>query len=153
APQLDLREDLALLGDPLADRKGKAKDGEGRAGVDFDGVARWGAAEPVLTSVWPRLVALVLGAAGLVAAGLAVVGMYGVFAGWGRSDPRVVPSENPLVVGLYGLFADWGLSPLIGVIFLDLIFGAFLFRRVQRVLSQVEKRARDLALLANVLAR
>jgi hypothetical protein len=121
APQLDLREDLALLGDPLARRKGKGTDGEGPAGVDFDGVARWGTAAPVLTSVWPRLIALVLGASGMV--------------------------------GLYGLFADWGVAPLLGVIFLDLIFGAFLFRRVQRVLSQVEKRARDLALLANVLAR
>ena len=122
APQLDLREDLALLGDPLAERKAKATQGQEPSGVDFDGVARWGATERVLTSPWPRLMAIVLGVLG--------------------------------VATVYGFFlADWGVSPLIGVLFLDSIFSAFLYQRVQGVLAEVEKRARDLALLANVLAR
>jgi hypothetical protein len=121
APQLDLREDLALLGDPLAERK-KTGHGDELSGVEFDGVARWGAARPVLTKAWPRLVALVLGAAGMAT--------------------------------LYGfLFAGWGAAPLLGVIFLELAFSALLYRRVQAVLTGVDKRARDLALLANVLAR
>jgi hypothetical protein len=121
APQLDLREDLALLGDPLSEKKG-AKRGEAPSGVDFDAVARWGAAAPVLTSSWPRLIAGLLGALGLATT-------YGF------------------------LFSGWGASPLLAVILLDVTFGAALFRRVNAVLAEVEKRARDLALLANVLAR
>src|SRR5207248_5364799 len=53
-PELDLREELALLGGDLP------------SGVDFHAVAQWGAAPPVLTAWWPRLVALVLGSVALV---------------------------------------------------------------------------------------
>src|SRR5262249_9844428 len=53
-PQLDLREDLALLGGDLP------------AGVDFDAVAAWGAAPPVLVPRWPRGLALVLGVLSVV---------------------------------------------------------------------------------------
>ncbi len=123
ASQLDLREDLALLGDPLAEKKGKGNKEEGPSGVDFDGVARWGAAAPVLSRGWPRLVALVLGVLGLIS-----LYRFLFLPGWDR-------------------------APLIGVIFLDLIFSGLLRQRVQSVLAEVEKRARDLALLANVLAR
>ena len=49
-PQLDLREDLALLGSDLP------------AGVDFDRVAAWGAAPAILPARWPRWLALLLGA-------------------------------------------------------------------------------------------
>ncbi len=114
APQLDLREDLALLGDPLAGKKGKAKGDEEPSGVDFDGVVRWGAAAPVLTNPWPRWIAALLGASG-------VATLYGFF------------------------FASWGVAPLIGVIFLDLIFSSFLYHRIQGVLAEVERRGlRDL---------
>src|SRR5207245_104280 len=40
-PQLDLREDLALLGADVP------------VGIDFDAVAAWGAAAPLLTPRWP----------------------------------------------------------------------------------------------------
>ena len=110
APQLDLREELALLGDDVP------------VGVDFEGVAGWGQAAPLLTGIVPRLVGLVLGIAGLAT--------------------------------LHGFLASgWGIVPLLAVIVLDLLFAASLKRRVDPVLSEVKKRARDLALLANVLAR
>src|SRR5262249_1915021 len=48
-PMLDLREDLALLG------------GDVPAGVDFDGVAGWGAAPAILKAQWPRWAALAIG--------------------------------------------------------------------------------------------
>jgi hypothetical protein len=48
-PLLDLREDLALLGDDVP------------VGVDYDAVARWGAEQPVLQPSWPRWPALVVG--------------------------------------------------------------------------------------------
>src|SRR5262249_22230760 len=53
-PQLDLREDLGLLGSDVA------------TAVDFDGVAAWGAAPVLLRVQWPRWVAFVLGLGGLV---------------------------------------------------------------------------------------
>jgi hypothetical protein len=122
APQLDLREDLALLGEPLREKKKTAEGVPELIGVDFEGVARWGAAEPVLTNRLPRLVALVLGILGLTT--------------------------------LYGfLFSGWAPSLFVGTIFVDLAFSGFLYKRINGVLAEVEKRARDLALLASVLAR
>jgi hypothetical protein len=55
-PLLDLREDLSLLG------------GSVRAAVDLDGLARWGAAEPVLVSPYGRAAALLLAVASAAAA-------------------------------------------------------------------------------------
>jgi hypothetical protein len=115
APQLDLREDLALLGDNVP------------AGVDFDAVARWGAAAPVLVSFWPRLVAFVLGGAGLVT-------LY-------------------FFLLLFTTVDQGSASPFLAVLLLDLALAGFIGGRVRRVLADVERRARDLALLANVLAR
>jgi hypothetical protein len=115
APQLDLREDLALLGDNVP------------AGVDFDAVARWGGAAPVLVSVWPRVAALVLGAAGLVT-------LY-------------------FFLLLFTTNSQGTASPFFAVVLLDLALAGVIGGRVRRVLADVERRARDLALLANVLAR
>jgi hypothetical protein len=53
-PQLDLREDLALLGSDVP------------AGVDFEAVARWGEAPARLSSVPLRLLTAVLGSASLI---------------------------------------------------------------------------------------
>jgi len=110
-PQLDLREDLALLGDDVP------------AGVDFEGLAGWGAAEPQLRPQ-PALRLLLLAA-----------GLYAVITcvGW--------------------LASDWGTLPFLVGLLLDAALAGSLYRRVHAVIKAVEKRGRDLALLANVLAR
>jgi hypothetical protein len=125
-PLLDLREDLALLGDDVP------------VGVDFAAVADWGAAEPVLVDRWPRLVAPALGAAALT-----------TLVGWGMS---AVGALDP--AGAFGAFFDrYGSIPFVAVLVPQLAFAGWFLDRVRRVLRVVEKRGRDLALLANVLAR
>ncbi len=81
---------------------------------------------------------------------------------WGNAEPiltRRWPRWVALLIGIAALttlagflIGDWGLGPFAGVVVVELLFGGWLFSRVQRVLSVVEKRARDLALLSNVLA-
>jgi hypothetical protein len=124
-PELDLREELALLG------------GDVPAGVDFHAVAEWGAAPPLLTAWWPRLVALVLGVAALVSlAGwlLALFGAVGDGSAFGAFFVRHGSDPFAVALVLEGGFALW------------------FYRRVRQVLEVVERRGRDLALLANVLA-
>jgi len=111
-PLLDLREDLALLGDDVP------------VGVDFEAVAEWGAAPSLLPARWPRWLALGIGLTTLVC-----------LAGWILSDWN------------RDLLLLFMLSSLAG-----LVLAGWLSRQVQQVLHAVEKRGRDLALLANVLA-
>ena len=126
-PQLDLREDLALLGSDLP------------AGVDFDGVVAWGAAPPLLLSRWPRWVALVIG-----------VVTVSCLVGWIMSlfdDPRK-PSG-----AFVAFFHFWGSLPLLVMMIVESCFAGWLMKRVNRVLEDVERRGRDLGMLASVLAR
>ncbi len=108
-PLLDLREELALLGDDVPH------------GVDFAAVARWGAEPPLLRPFWPRWLALVIGLGNVV-----------FLFGW-------------LVNGWEPLF-------FVVTLVLGLILAGCLRQRVERVLQVVQKRSRDLSLLANVLA-
>jgi hypothetical protein len=124
--QLDLREDLALLGGDLP------------AGVDFHPVADWGAAAPVLGARWPRWAALGLGVASL----FTLVNYFLLVAG--QHDPASVLGQ---------FFERFGSIPFAVVGLVELAFAGWFLSRVQLVLGAVEKRARDLALLANVLAR
>jgi hypothetical protein len=126
APLLDLREDLALLG------------GDVPAGVDFHTVSVWGAAPVVLVRRWPRLLALLLGL-------LSVITLVGwVLDLFAAGDPT----------SWFGaFFARWGVIPFGTVLTIEILFALGLASRVQRVLHSVEQRGRDLALLANVLAR
>jgi hypothetical protein len=125
-PLLDLREDLALLG------------GHVPAGVDFDALAVWGAQAPLLTRQWPRWLALVLGLLTTTA-----------LAGWllvlfGLLDKTTT----------FGRFFDAFRSvPFAVLLALQAGFAGLFYGRVQRVLSAVDRRGRDLALLSNVLAR
>jgi hypothetical protein len=125
-PQLDLREDLALLG------------AEVPVGVDFDGVVAWGAEPPLLVSRWPRALAAVIGLLNLLTLAGWLCTQFGV---WELPGPtgRILALLGPYPFFL-SLLAEGGLM-------------LFLRERVQRVLKAVEKSARDLALLANVLAR
>jgi hypothetical protein len=100
-------------------------------GVDFAAVIAWGEAPPILQPMWLRWVALALS---LLAASAA--------AGWVLSL-----TNTPL-----GLYYAAFLS-LLGIILVELAFAGALFVPVQKVLRAVEKRARDLALLASVLER
>ncbi len=126
-PELDLREELAILGGDLP------------SGVDFHAVAEWGAAPPVLTARWPRLVALVLGTLTLVTFPgwlLALVGAIGEDSAFGAFFVR--HRSVPFVVAL--------------LLLLESGFALWFCRRVRQVLGVVERRGRDLALLASVLA-
>jgi hypothetical protein len=123
-PVLDLREELALLGGDLP------------AGVDFHAVAEWGAAPPVLTAWWPRLVALVLGVFALLTLAGWLLALFGVL-GEGSA---------------FGAFFVWhGSDPFAVALVLEGGFALWFYRRVRQVLEVVERRGRDLALLANVL--
>ncbi|MGH9843204.1 MAG: MutS-related protein [Blastocatellia bacterium] len=108
-PRLDLREDLALLGDDV------------QSGVHSKELAAWGAAPAVFTSrILPVAAALV----GLLAA--ASVGLWAVYG------------HRFLV--------------LIGLMLVSL----FLYRyrdQISRVIAEVERPSRDLALLSEILAR
>jgi len=125
-PQLDLREDLALLGGDLP------------AGVDFGAVASWGAAPPALVRRWPRWVALALGLASVT-----------TLAGWALTFFEVVGPES----AFGAFFHRWRSLPLLAVLIPQVSLALWLHGRVQHVLHGVEKRGRDLALLASVLAR
>ena len=122
--QLDLREDLALLGSDLP------------IGVDFSGVAAWGRSPVLLKGWWPCLVALVLGVAAMVCLG-----------GWLYALFSVPVPDEPL-----DFWQRVGALPFAGVLILEGGFAALFFRRVQSVLASVGQRGRDLAMLSAVLA-
>jgi hypothetical protein len=125
--QLDLREDLALLGSDVP------------AGVDFDAVVAWGAAPPILPDRWLRWPILALGL-------LSVACMAGwLLVVFGAIGPGSWP------VGTF--FDQWGSLPLVVLIAVELAVAGALMKRVNRVLSVVQRRARDLYMLAGVLAR
>jgi hypothetical protein len=124
-PALDLREELALLGGDLP------------AGVDFHAVAEWGAAPPLLTAWWPRLVALALGTLALV-----------TLAGWLLALFEAVGEGT----AFGAFFVRHGSDPFAVALLLEGGFALWFYRRVRQVLEVVERRGRDLAHLANVLA-
>ncbi len=125
-PLLDLREDLALLG------------GNVPAGVDFKALADWGAEPPLLTARWPRWVALLLGSLTTIALG-----------GWLMALFDLLDDRSPF--GRF--FLEAGSLPFAFLLVVQLCFAGWFFSRVQRILSAVERRGRDLALLSSVLAR
>ena len=122
--QLDLREDLALLGSDLP------------VGVDFEAVAAWGRSPVLLTAWWPRVVALVLGVAAVVC-----------FGGWVYDLATVAPPDEPA-----GFWNRFGALPFAVVLLLEAGFVGLFYRRVESVLATVEKRGHDLAMLSAVLA-
>jgi hypothetical protein len=125
-PLLDLREDLALLG------------GNVPAGVDFDALAAWGAEAPLLTRQWPRWLALALGLLTTTA-----------LTGWLLSLLGLL--DKTTIFGRF--FNDLRSVPFAILIAVQASFAGYFYGRVQRVLSAVDRRGRDLALLSSVLAR
>ncbi len=108
--RLDLREELAVLGDVI------------RAGMDPEGAARWGQAPPVLFPAGARVLAPLLASA--------VVVTFGLYMGR-------VSTRTPFMIALL----------------VELAYGFFLGSRTLRVTSAVDAPARDLGLLAKLLAR
>jgi hypothetical protein len=107
--QLDLREDLALLGADV------------RGGVDFAGLVAWGNTPPIMIA-WPwKLLVFTLA--------LAAIASLFVWPPW----------ERP--------------APLLGILLVEGLVALRLRSRVARIINAVERRSRDLALLAGVLGR
>lgn len=126
APQLDLREELALLG------------GDVPAGVDLGAVASWGAGPVRLRATWLRWPLLGLGLISL-----------SLLSGWLLTVLGYLDGLS--AVGRF--FLVFGSVPFACVLAVQGIISLVIWKQVQAVLGDVEKRARDLAMLARVLAR
>ena len=124
-PRLDLREDLAVVGE------------DARAGVDGKALASWGERPPATPTLPPRAVALGLSAAGALA--LAAVGVYVLAAG----DAIRLDAGVQTGLRVYFLAAAIVLAPV----------SWRFWRTTERILSEVDEAAHDLALLAGVLRR
>jgi hypothetical protein len=124
-PRLDLREDMALLA------------AEAPVGVDFSAVVAWGAAPTVLLPAWLGYVALVLGVLSL-----------STVCGWLAVTVGVPPSAVPAGE----LFDRAGVALPLSVLLVQGLFVLWHGGRVSHVLRVVERRARDLGLLASLLA-
>ncbi len=125
-PQLDLREDLALLGADVP------------VGVDLDAVAAWGAAAPLLAPRWPRWIALILGVLTVLC------GVGWAVAVFNLLGPDTLPGAS---------FSRARSLPFLVLLAVEGAFAGVLLVRVRQVLGAVEQRGRDLAMLARVLAR
>lgn len=110
APRLDLREDLALLGEDI------------QAGLHSEKLAAWGQAPAVKVFPGARWLMLIAGAASLIA-----------FLGW--------------------LAQQWTLLWFFGVMLLVLPLSVALRGKIGLVLSDLDARSRDLALIAGLLGR
>lgn len=131
--QLDLREDLALLGDDVP------------VGVDFEAVATWGAAPPLLNHPWLRWPLLALGSITMLCL------FYWILSVLHLNNPAAGYLDPETTIGW--LFITSGPLPFLGLCLVQVIIAGVLFQPVNQVLGVVEKRSRDLALLSNVLAR
>jgi hypothetical protein len=125
-PMLDLREDLALMGPEMQE------------GVDYDAVIAWGEGEILLRSQWPRWVALGLGSISVIC-----------FLGWLLNLIGSLDTNTPF--GAF--FATYGAFPLLVMMAIQGVFLLPFYKRVNLVLTAVERRGRDLGMLARVLAR
>jgi MutS domain V len=120
-PLLDLREELALLGDDVP------------IGIDFDAVSEWGAEPTILHKQWPRWLALGIGLTSIIGLLGWLLNTFGTpFLPWIFEFSLAGPFLISATAGL--ILAGWFRS------------------RVIRILMVVQKRSRDLSLLANVLA-
>ncbi|MBI4521074.1 MAG: DNA mismatch repair protein MutS [Gemmatimonadetes bacterium] len=124
-PRLDLREDLAVVGE------------DARVGVDAEALAAWGERPPETASLPPRVVALGLSASGALA--------IAAFVAYTMAGGGLVQLDVSVLAGLRVYF----LAAAIGLI---AIFWRFR-RQTERMLHEVDEAAHDLALLAGVLRR
>ena len=125
APKLDLREDLALLGETAG------------AGVHPEHLAAWGSRRAVLEADWFRLAAYVISCFGAVAA-VAVVAYL-----LGAADLVALPERTMALLRLY--------VAVVGIVIIAVI--AKFRKRTHRVIEEVKEASHDLGLLAEVLQR
>ncbi len=88
---------------------------------------------------------------------------FDILVAWGEQPPVLVSLSLRVIALVLGVTAiimlvgfltwDFGIAPLFGIIFLEGGLSLLLRDRVGRVVRTVERRARDLALLAGVLGR
>ncbi len=122
---LDLREDLAVLGDDI------------RAGVDHEALRAWAAEPAMLDATRPRMV---VGVATAAAAG-ALVALVVVVLAAGRS---LELSDAVMTALRWYIIASLGATAVISVRFMD---------TATRIYTAAGGAARDIALLASVLSR
>jgi len=132
APRLNLREDLAVLGE------------DARTGVHPAALAAWGAREPVLDLEQCRVVRWVASIFAAIAATALLVYFTALLV---YLAPQVSVFDLPAgaMVALRVCF----LSIAVGLVGVTLWF----WRRTERILSEAEEAARDLGLLSGVLCR
>jgi hypothetical protein len=125
APRLDLREDLAVLGE------------DARVGVHPEALAAWGERAPLLAPSWFRAAAVILSLFGMIAI---VAGVLYLSASIGLIE---LPERTMFAMRAYFLF-----------VFLALGLVLWRFKkRTDRILAEVEEAGHDLGLLAGVLRR
>ena len=125
APKLDLREDLALLGETAG------------AGVHPQKLAAWGARRVVLTGGSFRWVAYAISCLGAVAAAAVVAYLLGA------ADFVAIPERTMALLRLY-----------VAAVAIVIIAVTAKFRtRTHQVVEQVKEASHDLQLLAEVLQR
>lgn len=125
APKLDLREDLALLGETSG------------AGVHPEKLAAWGDRAPVLEANSFRWVAFGISIIG----GFAVIGILGYL--FGMAEWVAIPEQTMSLLRIFVVAAS---LLIIAVI-------AKFKKRTHQIVSEVKEAAKDLRLLADVLAR
>lgn len=132
-PQIDLREDLAILGHTLDSQFKSSR------------LAEWAGAPPVIFSRWERFTAPVLATLSSIALLLAFPSV--VRALIALSDPELAASieGNPLM--------RVGSLPFLVMMILQLAFAFRLSRRVGEVVEGVDRAGGDLSLISKILER
>jgi hypothetical protein len=125
APKLDLREDLALLGETAG------------AGVHPEKLAAWGARRVVLDAGSFRWVAYIVSCFGAVAAVAVVAYLLGV------ADFVAIPERTMSILRLY----------VAAVAIVVIAVTAKFRKQTQQVIEEVKEASHDLRLLAEVLER
>ena len=125
APNLDLREDLTVLGE------------DARAGVHPEALAAWGEREPLLKRSPFRVVALGLSLFGAIAA-VALITYLAAWLGFVELPDRTMVGMRIYFLSVFIIYSAvlWRFK-----------------KRTDRIIREVEEAAHDLGLLAGVLGR
>ena len=132
-PRLDLREDLAVLGQSLDSHYDAAR------------LSEWAQGSPVAFSAWERLAAPVLAVLTTIALLVSFPSLLrGVIS---MTHPQLAASlaESPLLA--------FGSLPFLVMVIIQMAFAWHLSRRVNLVVTGVERAGGDLSLISGILER